>query len=297
MGGPRTSVEAIRAKLGKGDIVTLVPDNAPAIELTAGEGNSGMYTDYLQTIPEARFTSLILLHEWIVNPNDDAATTFLLRVNDSQAKAKLKHRVAQLVNVPVFDAWTEFLWSAGRAASLIRPTHSAGGIDLLTVSLDAPRGHADYGRRRAASHPTPRNPLILPVFQSKRAACPAPAWTGGSFSIPRGALMTQTDQRRRVPHVCPDCGCVRRLKPSDAAKTKKCLRCHCQEIAPLGFAATAARKGRDFAIRAAARKRKQCPSSLEQRVEAALREIPGIAWEREYTVERPIAIPTLWISP
>ena len=99
--------------------------------------------------------------------------------------------------------------------------------------------------------------------------------------------MTQTEQRRRVPHICPDCGCVRRLKPSDAAKTKKCLRCHCQDIAPLGFAATAARKGRDFAIRAAARKRKQCPSSLEQRVEAALREIPGITWEREFTVERP----------
>lgn len=92
---------------------------------------------------------------------------------------------------------------------------------------------------------------------------------------------------RRVAHVCPTCGCVRRLKRSDAAKTKQCLRCHCQQIAPLGFAATAALKGRDFAIRAAAAKRKQQPSSLEQRVEAALREIPGIAWEREFTVERP----------
>ena len=138
MGGPRTSVEAIRAKLGKGDIVTLVPDDAPAIELTAGEGNSGMYTDYLQTIPEARFTSLILLHEWIVNPNyDGAATTFLLRVSEAQAKAKLKQHVAQLVNIPVFDEWIEFLWIAGQAAALVRPTHSAGGIDLLTLSLDA----------------------------------------------------------------------------------------------------------------------------------------------------------------
>ena len=84
--------------------------------------------------------------------------------------------------------------------------------------------------------------------------------------------MSQSATRQRVAHVCPDCGRVRRLKPADAAKTKKCLRCHCLEIAPLGFAATAARKGRDFAIRAAARKRKQCPSSLEKRVEAALGE-------------------------
>ena len=71
--------------------------------------------------------------------------------------------------------------------------------------------------------------------------------------------MGQPDNRRRVPHVCPNCGCIRRLKPADAAKTKQCQRCHCKQIAPLGFAATAARKGRDFAIHAAARKRKLKP--------------------------------------
>ncbi|MEO8391437.1 MAG: hypothetical protein ABI700_00455 [Chloroflexota bacterium] len=138
MGGPRVSVEAIRAKLGKGDIVTLVPDDAPAIELTAGEGNSGMYTDYLQTIPEARFTSLILLHDSVIHPNyNGASTTFLLQVSEAQAKSKLKQHVAQLVNVPVFDDWVEFLWAAGQAAFLLRPTHSAGSINLLTLSLDA----------------------------------------------------------------------------------------------------------------------------------------------------------------
>ncbi|MBN8636451.1 MAG: hypothetical protein J0M07_14075, partial [Anaerolineae bacterium] len=137
MGGPRSGVEAIRAKLSKGDIVTVVPEAAPAIELTAGEGNSGMYHDYLHTIPEARFTSLILLHEWVVNPNYSGnATTFILRTDDAQAQAKLKHHIAQVVNVPVFEAWTSFLWSAGSAAMLVRPTRSAGGIDLLSVALD-----------------------------------------------------------------------------------------------------------------------------------------------------------------
>lgn len=95
------------------------------------------------------------------------------------------------------------------------------------------------------------------------------------------------NNRRRVRHVCPDCGRVRLLRPADAAITKRCQVCHCRLIAPLGFQATAARQGRDFAIRAAARKRKQQPSSLEQRVEGALSEISGIAWEREYSVERP----------
>ena len=90
----------------------------------------------------------------------------------------------------------------------------------------------------------------------------------------------------RVRHVCPECGQVRLLRASDAAKTKRCQVCHCRRIAPLGFQATAAKHGRDFAIRAAARKRKEQPSSLEQQVEAALSQTPGITWEREYAVER-----------
>lgn len=93
-------------------------------------------------------------------------------------------------------------------------------------------------------------------------------------------------KRRRVRHVCPDCGRVRLLQPSDARKTTRCLMCHCRRIAPLGFQATAAKQGRDFAIRAAAHKRKQQPSSLEQQVEAALGQIADITWEREYAVER-----------
>ena len=138
LGGPRTSVEAIRAKLSKGEIVTVVPDDAPAIELTAGEGNTGMYVDFLQTMPEARFTSLILLHHWLVHPHyGGAATTFLFRVDEAQARAQLKAHVTRLVKVPVFDGWTDYLWTAGQAAMLVRPTRSEGGIDLLTVSLDA----------------------------------------------------------------------------------------------------------------------------------------------------------------
>ena len=98
--------------------------------------------------------------------------------------------------------------------------------------------------------------------------------------------MTNKRNRRKVPHVCPGCGRVRYLQPSDASRTTLCRKCHCQQIAPLGFEATARIKGRDFAIRAAAFKRKQQPTSLEQKVEAALGGIPGIAWEREYAVER-----------
>jgi hypothetical protein len=98
--------------------------------------------------------------------------------------------------------------------------------------------------------------------------------------------MKKQRSRKRVPHICPRCGRIRHLQPSDAARTKLCQKCHCTQIASLGFAATARIKGRDFAIRAAAQKRKQQPTTLEQQVEAALSKIPGIGWEREYTVER-----------
>lgn len=137
IGGPRMAVEAIRAKLSKGDIVNCTPWDAPAVELTAGERNSGMYHDYFQNIPEAKFTSLILCHDLLVNPNyGGKSTTFILRTDEAQAAAKLKHHVAELVKVPVFDAWAGYLYHAGQTAMIVRPTRSAGDIDLLSVDLD-----------------------------------------------------------------------------------------------------------------------------------------------------------------
>jgi hypothetical protein len=137
MGGPRMAVEAIRAKFSKSEIVNCVPWDAPAVELTSGEGNTGMYHDYMQNIPEAKFTSLILCHDLLVNPNyGGKSTTFILRTDEAQAAGKLKDHVAELVKVPVFDEWAGYLYHAGQTAMLARPTRSAGEIDLLSVDLD-----------------------------------------------------------------------------------------------------------------------------------------------------------------
>ncbi len=138
MGGPRMAVEAIRAKLAKGDIVTCVPWDAPGIELTAGEGNTGMYTAYLQNIPEAKFTSLILCHELVTQPNyGGQSTTFIFHVSDEQAMAQLRQHVTKLVKVPVFPEWTGYLWQAGQAAMLLRPTRTGGDVKLWTLTFDA----------------------------------------------------------------------------------------------------------------------------------------------------------------
>ena len=131
------AVEAIRARFSKGEIVNLVPMDAPGMELTAGEGNTGMYTAYMQNIPEAKFTSVMLCHEWLTQPNyAGKSTTFIFRTSDDQALLKLKHHITELVSIPIFNEWAGYLYHAGQIAGLVRPTRSGGGIDLLAIDLD-----------------------------------------------------------------------------------------------------------------------------------------------------------------
>lgn len=141
MGGPSTAVAAIRAKLSKGEIVNLVPWDAPAIELSAGETdgvvNMGMFTAYVSNISEAKFTSAILVHEWLTSPRyGGQSVTGIVRTSEAQAVAKLMDHVRKLVKVPVFDAWAGFLYRAGQSAGLVRPARGGGGIDLLVIVLD-----------------------------------------------------------------------------------------------------------------------------------------------------------------
>ncbi|GAB5426320.1 MAG: hypothetical protein Crog4KO_34670 [Crocinitomicaceae bacterium] len=138
MAGPRMAVEAIRAKLGQGDIVNLIPEDAPAMELTAGEGNTGKYKDYFQNIPEAKFCSLILLHEWFHHANYRGnSQTFIFHLSDEQAMGHVHYHVKQLLSIPVFEHWTGYLWQAGHHAKLIRKTRSNADSNLLLIDLDA----------------------------------------------------------------------------------------------------------------------------------------------------------------
>jgi hypothetical protein len=118
--------------------VNCVPWDAPSIELTAGEGNSSMYSAFMQNIPEAKFTSLILCHELLTDPNyGGKSTTFIFHVSDEQAMAQLRHHVTKLVKVPVFPHWTGYLWQAGQSAMLVRPTRTGGDVKLWTIDMDA----------------------------------------------------------------------------------------------------------------------------------------------------------------
>lgn len=138
MGGPRSGVEAIRAKLAKGQAINLVPDEGPSVELTPGEGITGMYTAYINNMSEARFVSMILAHEHWVDPDyGGQATTYLMHLDDGQAKGQLLHHIRELVSVPVFPQWIDYLWQAGQTAMLLRNCKADGGITLKVLDLDS----------------------------------------------------------------------------------------------------------------------------------------------------------------
>lgn len=137
MGGPRSGIEAIRAKLGKGDIVSLMQWDAPSIEFTAGEGNTGMYTAYLTNMQEARFVHCMLAHERLVTPNYNGnSKTYIIQTSEEQAKRQMLYHVRETVRLPVFDQWMSYLWEAGQIAKLIRNTRTGGGLVIKTIDLD-----------------------------------------------------------------------------------------------------------------------------------------------------------------
>ena len=81
--------------------------------------------------------SMILLHEWMIEPNyNGQSVTFILDTDETTTRAKLRHHIRQLVKCAVFDEWTDYLWMAGQAAMLVRKTRSGGGLTLYTIDLD-----------------------------------------------------------------------------------------------------------------------------------------------------------------
>ena len=92
---------------------------------------------YLNSISEAKFTSAILVHEYLTLPNyGGKSLTGIFRTSQAQAMAKLLCHVRELVNIPVFDAWAGYLYQAGQHAGLVRTPRSGGDIDLLVIDLD-----------------------------------------------------------------------------------------------------------------------------------------------------------------
>ena len=97
-----------------------------------------MYSAYINNMSEARFVSMILAHEHWVDPDyGGKATTYIMHLDDPQAKGQLHHHIRELVSVPVFPQWIDYLWQAGQTAMLLRNCKAEGGITLKSLALDA----------------------------------------------------------------------------------------------------------------------------------------------------------------
>ena len=144
LGGPRTSVEAIRSTMNDGGIAQLTPfSDDPSLELTASSDQvdgvrKGMYQTTMSNLSRARFFNAILLHETIVSPDYGGyGRTYLIEpLNaDGYVRDKMMHHLKSFLQIAVFDRWTDYLWQAGRDAKLIRNVRSGGGLQVWKMSL------------------------------------------------------------------------------------------------------------------------------------------------------------------
>lgn len=145
--GPKMACEAIRAKLNNGQSVFLHPhDNKPSIEMSSGDEKTSQYHVYTHHMPEARYTSMILVHKHAVEPDfsGHGQTCFfappasnMAGTDTTHATAKLLQLVRDLVAIPIFDHWQDWLWKIGREKSLVMPPlYHGGGVVLWMVSLE-----------------------------------------------------------------------------------------------------------------------------------------------------------------
>lgn len=86
-------------------------------------------------------------------------------------------------------------------------------------------------------------------------------------------------REKRYPVIC-ECGRERLLSKYDAARAGQCFHCSQREKGKLGYRATVASKGHDFALEYVQAYRLENPSRLELRLIGVLRDM-GINYERE----------------
>lgn len=136
LAGPATSVEAAWAKLAQGKELAIVRYGGKR-SLYLQPAKEGTLARFQRRIAGLRVDHLILVNRAITQPvYHEESTTYILRVSDEQARAKLGAHVAALVHVAVFDAWHAYLERRGREEDLLRPCQCYGGVEALAVELD-----------------------------------------------------------------------------------------------------------------------------------------------------------------
>ena len=129
MGGPRMAVEAIRARLSRGETIFLNPDDAPSVELSIN--SKGAFEDYSENMSSHHFQHTILLHRNMF-PNytepESLTFAFILAKSPEQVYSSFHQHLNQLLNLPVFAHWIPTLWATGMSAQIIEKCSGVGAI-------------------------------------------------------------------------------------------------------------------------------------------------------------------------
>jgi len=129
MGGPRMAVEAIRARLSRGETIFLNPDDAPSVELSIN--SKGAFEDYSENMSSHHFQHTILLHRnMFPNYSEPAELTFafILAKSPEQVYSSFHQHLNQLINLPVFPHWLPTLWATGMSAQIIEKCSGVGAV-------------------------------------------------------------------------------------------------------------------------------------------------------------------------
>lgn len=129
MGGPRMAVEAIRARLSRGEMIHLSPDDAPAQEFTVT--GMGKFEDYTENMSSHHFQNTILIHRNIApNYNEVDTLTFALILAQfpKQVYSTFHQHLHQLLGVAVFPHWIPTLWATGLSAKFIEKCDGVGAV-------------------------------------------------------------------------------------------------------------------------------------------------------------------------
>lgn len=133
--GASTSVEAVAAKLSKGDAVHLIPpQDAAKIECKPAEKASFSRIQQKNTLG---IHHLLLLHKSIQQPvYGETGATYMIVEDKEMASAMLGHHILNLVKIALYPAWYRYLVKRGREAGLLHKCRCYGGVDIWAVSLN-----------------------------------------------------------------------------------------------------------------------------------------------------------------
>lgn len=127
MGGPRMAVEAIRARLSRGEGIHLTPEDGDPITFEVND--MGKFEDYAENMSQHHFQNTLLIHR-NMTPNyrekDKLTFAFIMAQSPKQVYHVFHQHLHKLLGIAVFPHWIPTLWATGMSADIILKCEGVG---------------------------------------------------------------------------------------------------------------------------------------------------------------------------